>query len=67
MNPFDSSIFPLNDAEVQQCIRGANSVFVTTQQNLARGRVNQVVVEEAQDAPMNATLLVNSYSILIIP
>jgi hypothetical protein len=47
--------------------RGANSVFITTRQKLARGRVNQVVVEEAQDAPMNATLLVNSYSILIIP
>jgi hypothetical protein len=47
--------------------RGANSVFMTTQQNLAKGRVNQVVIEEAQDAPMNATLLVNSYSILIIP
>jgi hypothetical protein len=47
--------------------KSANSVFVTTRQNLARGRVNQVVVEEAQDAPMNATLLVNSYSILIIP
>jgi hypothetical protein len=40
---------------------------MTTQQNLARGSVNQVVVEEAQDAPTNATLLVNSYSILIIP
>jgi hypothetical protein len=47
--------------------RGANSVFLTTRQNFARGRVNQVVVEEAQDAPMNATLLVNSSSILIIP
>jgi hypothetical protein len=47
--------------------RGANSVFMTTRQNLARGRVNQVVVEEAQDAQMNATLLINSYSILIIP
>jgi hypothetical protein len=46
--------------------RGVNSVFVTTQHNLASGRVNQVDVEEAQDAPMNATLLVNSYSILII-
>jgi hypothetical protein len=47
--------------------RGANSIFMTTRQNLARERVNQVVVEEAQDAPMNATHLVNSYSILIIP
>jgi hypothetical protein len=47
--------------------RGANSISITTRQNLARGRVNQVVVEEAQDAQMNATLFVNSYSILIIP
>jgi hypothetical protein len=47
--------------------RGANSIFMTTRQNIARGRVNQVVVEEAQDAPMNATLLVNSYSILSFP
>jgi hypothetical protein len=47
--------------------RGANSIFMTTQQNPARGRVNQVVVKEAQDAPMDATLLINSYFILIIP
>jgi hypothetical protein len=47
--------------------RVANSVFMTTRHNLARGRVNQVVVEEVQDAPMNATHLINSYSILIIP
>jgi hypothetical protein len=40
---------------------------MTTRQNLAKGRVNQVVVEEAQDAALNATLIVNSYSILIIP
>jgi hypothetical protein len=47
--------------------RGANFVSMTTQQNLARGRVNQVVDEEAHDAPMTATLLINSYCIMIIP
>jgi hypothetical protein len=47
--------------------RGVNFVFMTTQQNYSGGRVNQVDVEEAQDAPTNATLLVNSYSIQIIP
>jgi hypothetical protein len=47
--------------------RGVNSVFMTTQQNLSRGRANEVVVEEAQDASLNATLRINSYSILIIP
>jgi hypothetical protein len=46
---------------------GGNSVFMTIRHNLARGRVNQVVVEEAHDAPMDATLIINSYSILIIP
>jgi hypothetical protein len=46
---------------------GVNSVSVTIRPNLARGRINQVVVEEPQDAPMNTTLLVNSYSIPIIP
>jgi hypothetical protein len=39
---------------------------MTTRQNLAKERVNQAIVEEAQEAPMNATLLVNSYSIMII-
>jgi hypothetical protein len=47
--------------------RGAIFVLMTARQNLARGSVNQVVVEEAQDAPMNGTLLINSYSILTIP
>jgi hypothetical protein len=31
--------------------RGANFVPVATKQNYARGRVNQVVVEESQEAP----------------
>jgi hypothetical protein len=31
--------------------RGANSVLVTAKQNYAHGRVNHVVVEEAQEAP----------------
>jgi hypothetical protein len=31
--------------------RGANSVPVATKQNYARGRVNHVAVEEAQEAP----------------
>jgi hypothetical protein len=30
---------------------GANSIHVATKQNYARGRVNHVVVEEAQEAP----------------
>jgi hypothetical protein len=47
--------------------RGDNSVSMTARQNLARGSVNQEDVEEAQDAPMNGTLLVNSYSVLTIP
>jgi hypothetical protein len=31
--------------------RGANSVLVATKQNYARGRVNHVAMEEAQEAP----------------
>jgi hypothetical protein len=46
--------------------RGANSVPVIVRQNLAQGTINQMAVEEAQDAPMNGTILVNSYSILSI-
>jgi hypothetical protein len=46
---------------------GANPVPVTTRQNLARGRINQVAIEKAQDAPMNGTLITNSKSILTIP
>jgi hypothetical protein len=45
---------------------GANSIPVTTQQNLAIGRVNQVAMAEAQDTPMTGTFLINSYSVLII-
>jgi hypothetical protein len=32
-------------------IRGANSVPIAAKQNYARGRVNHVVVEEAQETP----------------
>jgi hypothetical protein len=31
--------------------RGANSVPITTKQNYARGRVNHVAIEEAQEVP----------------
>jgi hypothetical protein len=47
--------------------RGANSIFVAARQNLARGRINQVAVEEARYAPMNGTLFISSYYILTIP
>jgi hypothetical protein len=47
--------------------RGANSVSVTATQNLARGRVNQMAMVEAQDTTMNGTILINLYSVLTIP
>jgi hypothetical protein len=45
----------------------ANSIPVTIRQNLARGRVNQVAMEEAQNASMNGTFLANSNPALTIP
>jgi hypothetical protein len=47
--------------------RDANSVSMTDRQNLARGRVNQVAMAEAQDTPMTDTFLTNSSSVLTIP
>jgi hypothetical protein len=46
---------------------GVNSISVTTWLNLAKGRINQVAIEEAQDDPMNGTLVIKSYSIMTIP
>jgi hypothetical protein len=40
---------------------------MTARQNLTRGNVDQVAVEEAQDTPMNGTILANLNSILTIP
>jgi hypothetical protein len=48
--------------------RGANSIPVATKQNYARGRVNHVVVEEAQEAP-NVVLgmfLVNTATAIVL-
>jgi hypothetical protein len=47
--------------------RNGNSSPVQSRQNYAEGRVNQLAMEEAQNALMNGTFLVNSYSILTIP
>jgi hypothetical protein len=47
--------------------RGVKSVPMTARQNLTRGNVDQVAVEEAQDTPMNGTILANLNSILTIP
>jgi hypothetical protein len=44
-----------------------NSSPVQSRQNYAQGRVNQSAMEEAQNALMNGTFLVNSYSVLTIP
>jgi hypothetical protein len=47
---------------------GANSIPVTTKQNYARGRVNHVAVEEAQEAPdvVIGMFLVNDTSVVIL-
>jgi hypothetical protein len=47
--------------------RNGNSSPVQSRQNYAQGRVNQLAMEEAQNALMNGTFLVNSYSVLTIP
>jgi hypothetical protein len=47
---------------------GANSVPVATEQNYARGRVNHVVVEEAQEAPdvVLGMFLINDTSAVVL-
>jgi hypothetical protein len=40
---------------------------VQARQNYAQGRFNQLAMEEAQNAPMNGTSLINSNSVLTIP
>jgi hypothetical protein len=47
--------------------RNGNSSLVQSRQNHAQGRVNQLAMEEAQNALMNGTFLINSYSVLTIP
>jgi hypothetical protein len=47
--------------------RNGNSSLVQFGQNHAQGRVNQLAMEEAQNALMNGTFLVNSYSVLTVP
>jgi hypothetical protein len=59
LTPTPNSAPPLN--------RNGNSNSVQGRQNYAQGRVNQLAMEEAQNAPMNGTFLINSYSILTIP
>jgi hypothetical protein len=46
---------------------GANSVPVTTKQNNAHGRVNHVVVEEAQEAPdvIISMFFINDTSVVV--
>jgi hypothetical protein len=48
--------------------RGANSVPVAAKQNYARGRVNHVVVEEAQEAPdvVICMFLINDTSAVVL-
>jgi hypothetical protein len=48
--------------------RGANSVPVAAKQNYARGRVNQVAVEEAQEAPdvVIGMFLINDTSAVVL-
>jgi hypothetical protein len=48
--------------------RGANSVLVDAKQNNARGRVNHVVVEEAQEAPdvVIGMFLINDTSAVVL-
>jgi hypothetical protein len=48
--------------------RGANSIPVATKQNYTRGRVNHVVVEEAQEAPdvVIGMFLVNDTSAVVL-
>jgi hypothetical protein len=47
---------------------GANSVPVTAKQNYAYGRVNHVVVEEAQEAPdvVTGKFLINNTSAVVL-
>jgi hypothetical protein len=47
--------------------RNGNSSPVQSRQSYAEQRVNQLAMEEAQNALMNGTFLVNSYSVLTIP
>jgi hypothetical protein len=48
--------------------RGANSIPVVTKQNYARGRVNHVAVEEAQEAPdiVIGMFYVNDASVVVL-
>jgi hypothetical protein len=48
--------------------RGANSVLVATKKNCARGRVNHVAVEEAQEAPdvVIGMFLINDTSVVVL-
>jgi hypothetical protein len=48
--------------------RGANSVPIAAKQNYARGRVNHVVVEEAQEAPdvVIGVFLINDTSAVVL-
>jgi hypothetical protein len=47
---------------------GANSVPVATRQNYVRGKVNHVVIEEAQEAPdvVLGTFFINDTSIVVL-
>jgi hypothetical protein len=59
LTPIPNSALPLN--------RNGKSNSVQGRQNYAKGRVNQLAIEEAQSALINGTFLVNSYSVLTIP
>jgi hypothetical protein len=41
-----------------------NSTLIQAMQNYVRGRINQMAIEEAQNAPINGTFLINSNSVL---
>jgi hypothetical protein len=47
---------------------GANSILVAAKQNYARGRVNHVIVEEAQEAPdmIIGMFFVNDTSVVVL-
>jgi hypothetical protein len=48
--------------------RGANSIPIAVKQNYARGRVNHVAVEEAQEAPdvIIVMFLINDTSVVVL-
>ena len=59
---------PMAAASTPAPTRGANSIPVATRQNYVRGKVNHVVVEEAQEAPdvVIGTFSINDISAVVL-